>query len=81
MRYSIFKLAPHKWLVLSILSQIVLTAILIQIPSIREGFEIMKPSASDLAIILAFGVVVFLSMEVIKAIIRAKMPQGRRGPA
>jgi Ca2+-transporting ATPase len=52
MRYSIFKLAPHKWLVLSILSQIVLTIILIQIPSIREGFEINKPSFSDLEIML-----------------------------
>jgi len=81
MRYSIFKLAPHKWLVLSILSQVILTALLIQIPSIREGFEINIPSWSDLGIILGFGVIVFFSMEAIKAILRAKMPQGRRGPA
>jgi len=69
------------WLVLSILSQIVLTIILIQIPSIRDGFEINKPSFSDLEMILGFGVVVFFSMEIIKAILRAKMPQGRRGSA
>jgi hypothetical protein len=54
---------------------------LIQIPSIRDGFEINKPSFSDLEIILGFGVVVFFSMEIIKAIIRAKMPHGRKGSA
>jgi Ca2+-transporting ATPase len=81
MRYSIFKLAPHKWLVLSILSQVVLTAFLIQIPAIRRGFEINIPSFSDLGIILGFGVIVFFSMEAIKAILRAKIPQGRKGPA
>jgi len=81
MRYSIFKLPPHMWLVLAILSQVVLTIILIQIPSIRDGFEINKPSLSDLEIILGFGVVVFFSMEIVKAIIRARMRQGRRGSA
>jgi P-type Ca2+ transporter type 2C len=73
MRNSIFKLPPHLWLVLAILSQVVLTAILMQIPSIREAFGVSKPSASDLGIILAFGVVVFFSMEVIKVILRSKM--------
>jgi Ca2+-transporting ATPase len=73
MRYSIFKSPPHLWLILSILSQIVLTALLIQIPAMREAFGIDKPSASDLGLILGFGVVVFISMEVIKAILRSKM--------
>ena len=73
MRYSVFKSPPHMWLVLSILSQIILTALLIQIPSIRESFGIIKPSATDIEVILGFGVVVFISMEVIKAILRRKM--------
>ena len=73
MRYSIFKSPPHLWLILSILSQIVLTGLLIQIPAMREAFGIDKPSASDLGLILGFGVVVFISMEVIKAILRSKM--------
>jgi hypothetical protein len=55
-----------------------LTAVLIQIPSIRESFGIIKPSFSDLEMILGFGVVVFISMEVIKAILRRKMAVGRR---
>jgi Ca2+-transporting ATPase len=77
MRYSVFKSPPHMWLVLSILSQIILTALLIQIPSIRESFGIIKPSTSDIGVILGFGVVVFISMEVIKAILRKKMTVGR----
>ncbi len=78
MRYSVFKSPPHLWLVLSILSQIILTAVLIQIPSIRDSFGIIKPSTSDIGIILAFGVIVFISMEVVKAILRRKMVLTRR---
>ena len=78
MRYSVFKSPPHMWLVLAIISQIILTAVLIQIPSIRDSFGIIKPSFSDLEMILGFGVVVFISMEVIKAIIRRRMAVGRR---
>jgi Ca2+-transporting ATPase len=78
MRYSVFKSPPHMWLVLSIVSQIILTAVLIQIPSIRDSFGIIKPSGSDLQIILGFGVVVFISMEVVKAILRKKMAVGRK---
>jgi len=73
MRYSVFKLPPHMWLVISIISQLILTAVLIQIPSIRDAFGIIKPSATDIGIILAFGVVVFISMEVVKAFLRKKM--------
>ncbi len=78
MRYSIFKSPPHMWLVLSIVSQIILTAVLIQIPSIRESFGIIKPSSTDIEVILGFGIVVFISMEVIKAIIRKKMAVPRK---
>jgi Ca2+-transporting ATPase len=73
MRYSVFKSPPHMWLVISIISQIILTATLIQIPSIRDAFGIIVPSASDIGIILGFGVIVFISMEVVKAILRVKM--------
>jgi Ca2+-transporting ATPase len=78
MRYSVFKSPPHMWLVLSIVSQILLTVVLIQIPSIRDSFGIIKPSTSDIGIILAFGVIVFISMEVVKAILRRKMVLTRR---
>jgi len=78
MRYSVFKSPPHMWLVLSIISQIILTALLIQIRRYRDSFGIIKPSATDIEVILGFGVVVFISMEVIKAILRKKMAAARK---
>ena len=73
MRYSIFKAPPHKWLVLALVWEFALIAVLIQIPSVRDAFGIHKPSTTDIGIILAFGVIVFISMEVVKALLRKKM--------
>lgn len=80
MRYSVFKSPPHKWLILAIISQLVLTALLLQLPSIRNAFGILLPSFGDLELVLGFGVVVFISMEIMKAIIRRKMVFGRKIP-
>jgi Ca2+-transporting ATPase len=73
MRYSVFKTPPHRWLVISIISQLILTAVLMQIPSIRDSFGVIKPTSADLEIILGFGVIIFISMEIVKAVIRARM--------
>jgi Ca2+-transporting ATPase len=73
MRYSIFKAPPHLWLILAILSQIVLTSVLIQFPLIQDAFGITKPSFSMLSVIFGFGVVIFISMEIIKAVLRARL--------
>jgi P-type Ca2+ transporter type 2C len=78
MTYSIFKTPPHLWLILAILSQVVLTFILIQIPAIRDAFGIARPSFSCLKILAGFGIVVFISMEVIKAFLRRRMVAARR---
>lgn len=72
MRYSIFKAPPHKWLLIAIVWELILIAVLIQFQPVRDAFGIHKPSTSDLRIILSFGAVVFISMEVIKAILRRK---------
>jgi hypothetical protein len=78
MRYSILKAPPHKWLLLALLWEFALIAFLIQLPTVRDAFGIVKPSASDIGIILGFGVVVFISMEVLKAVLRRKMSAGRK---
>jgi Ca2+-transporting ATPase len=77
MRYSIFKAPPHKWLLLALLWEFVLIAVLVQLPFVRDAFGIIKPSGSDLGIIIGFGVVVFISMEVVKAVLRRRMAIGR----
>jgi len=73
MRYSIFKAPPHKWLLLALVWEFALIAFLIHLPTVRDAFGIRKPSLSDLELIIGFGVVVFISMEVVKAVLRAKM--------
>ncbi len=78
MLYSVFKLPPHKWLLVAIFWEIVLVAVLIQIGPVREAFGILKPGVRDLAIIAGFSGVVFFSMEVVKAILRRRMPMVNR---
>jgi len=80
MRYSIFKAPPHGWLILALVWEFALIAFLIQLPSVRDAFGITKPTAGDIGIILTFGVIVFISMEILKAILRKKMAVGRKMP-
>ena len=73
MKYSVFTAPPHKWLLIAIVWEILLVAVLIQIPSVRDSFGISRPSASDLGLILGFGMVVFISMEAVKAFLRRRL--------
>jgi len=58
--------------------ELLLIAVLIQFAAIRGAFGILMPSASDIGIILGIGLIVLISMEVVKAILRAKVGVGRR---
>jgi P-type Ca2+ transporter type 2C len=77
MRYSIFQAPPHMWLTVSIISQFILTAAVLQIPAVREAFGVTMPTLQTIGMILAFGVVVFISMEMIKVYLRRRLPVGR----
>jgi magnesium-transporting ATPase (P-type) len=70
MKYSIFKAPPHKWLIVAIAWEVIMIAVLIQFPSVLDAFGISIPSVTDLGIILALGAVIFISMEILKAILR-----------
>ena len=72
MRYSIFKVPPNKWLVAAIAWEMALILVLMQFSDIREAFGITMPETSDLMVILGFGVIVFISMEVVKMVIRRR---------
>ncbi len=74
LKYSIFQAPPHKSLVLSILGTLAFTAVLIQIPALREAFGIAVPAASDLGMIVALGLLVTITIEITKAVLRAKAP-------
>ncbi|NMC50847.1 MAG: cation-translocating P-type ATPase, partial [Desulfovibrio sp.] len=75
MRYSIFTAPPHKWLVAAIAWEALLIVVLIRFAPVREAFGITYPGLGDLGLILGFGVLVFLSMEAVKALIRRRAPQ------
>ncbi len=72
LKFSVFKVPPHKWLVAAIVSQFILIALLIQIPALRDSFGILKPSAPDLVMIIGFGAFVFATMEIVKLFLRKK---------
>ena len=81
LRFSVLEAPPHRWLVLAVLSQVVILAGLIQIPSIRESFGIIMPSFNMLALILGFSAFVFLAMEITKAFFRRRFSQGNERSA
>jgi Ca2+-transporting ATPase len=75
--HSVFKAPPHKWLVLAVIWELVMVAAIIQIPAVREAFGIAEPSFSDLALIMAFGIAIFLVIEVTKVVLRQTTPVGK----
>jgi Ca2+-transporting ATPase len=72
LKHSIFKAPPHGWLLLAISWEIVLVAALIQIPALREAFGIRFPSLAGLAIVTGISLVVLLSMEAFKTLLRRR---------
>lgn len=78
MRYTVFKARPHKWLVIAVASQIIQTVLILQIPAVKEAFGITSLALSDMWMILGFCGFVFLSMEVLKPILRKKMEAKQR---
>jgi Ca2+-transporting ATPase len=70
LRHSIFKSPPHKWLLLAIAWELVLLAVVIQFPVVRETFGIRMPTWSDAGMVLAVGALVMLAMELAKAYLR-----------
>jgi Ca2+-transporting ATPase len=72
LRYSILKAPPHGWLLLAITWELVLVAALIQIPALREAFGIRLPSFAGLGIVTGISIVVLLSMEAFKTVLRRR---------
>ena len=70
---SVLKAPPHKWLVIALVWEIVLVAVLIQIPGVRDAFGIGLPDWSELGLILAFGVLVMLIIEATKVLLRKQV--------
>ena len=77
LRYSLFQAPPHKWLLLAIGWEFLLIAGLVQWRPVREAFGIAMPTLWDLAAIVGLGVVVMISIEIVKAWLRAKAARAK----
>jgi Ca2+-transporting ATPase len=64
--HSIIEVRPHKWVILAVISQIVLTIILTLIPLTREALGIILPTNIDLAWVMVAAVETFVSIELLK---------------
>ncbi len=72
LRYSVFRAPPHKWLILAIGWELLLLAVLMQIPAVREAFGIGLPTLGTLGLVLAVGLFVLVVIELTKAVLRAR---------
>jgi Ca2+-transporting ATPase len=70
--FSIFQAPPHKWLLIALGWELLLVAVLIQIPAVREAFGIRLPAVSDLAVMAGFGLLVFSIIEITKVWLRRR---------
>ncbi len=80
-RYSVFKVPPHKWLLIALAWEIVILVVLLQFPTLLDTFGITKPSLEDIWIILGACVALTLGMESVKAILRRRPVSGKRRTA
>lgn len=78
MRYSVFKLPPHQWLLIAVVWEVIMLIALIQLPTFLDTLGINKPLASDLWIPLGACVVLTMWFEFLKLILRRKAVVERR---
>ncbi len=68
--FSIFTVPPHKWLVIALIWEVLLIALIVQLPAVRQAFGITLPSVADLVLISAIGLVVISLIEATKILLR-----------
>ena len=76
LRYSILEAPPHKWLIVAIVWELILIAVLLQFDAVREAFGINMPTWGDVGFVVAVGLGVMVTIEIVKVLLRR-----RGGPA
>jgi Ca2+-transporting ATPase len=69
LKHNIFKVKPHKFLLIVVLWEMVLIMILINIPIIREAFGITPIGMFEVWLIIVMCLITFFSVELTKAIL------------
>ena len=73
LRYSVIEAPPHKWLWIAIAWELVLVAVLLQFDAVRASFGIAMPAPGEVGLVLALGFAVFVSVELVKAVLRLRL--------
>jgi Ca2+-transporting ATPase len=68
--FSIFTVPPHKWLVIALAWELLLIAVILQVPAIRQAFGIVIPALADVILIAAIGLAVMAVIETTKVALR-----------
>jgi len=74
LRYSLFRLPPHGWLVGAVALSCAITFLALGIPSVKESFGVTGPDLQGMLIVLAVTIWVTFSTELTKLFIRRKIP-------
>jgi Ca2+-transporting ATPase len=74
LRYSVIEAPPHKWLWIAIGWELVLVVALLQFDSVRASFGIALPGPGEVGFVVALGAAVFVSVELVKAALRRRIP-------
>ncbi len=66
LRFPISKVRPHKWLVLSVVFEVILLLVLIEIPDVRNALSILNPTLADFAWAAAASAFTLIYIESLK---------------
>jgi len=66
LKYPIYKVKPHKGMVISVIMEIVLITILIMIPYTRDALQIAYPTSTDILWAISAGLISFVYIEIMK---------------
>ncbi|OGA19360.1 MAG: ATPase [Betaproteobacteria bacterium RIFCSPLOWO2_12_FULL_63_13] len=72
LRQSILKAPPHKWLVIAVVWELLLFAVLIHIPVVRQAFGIALPSGADVLMVLGVSAAVLIAIECAKLVLNKR---------
>jgi Ca2+-transporting ATPase len=68
--HSIFAVRPHRWVIIAVISQVVLTVALVLIPIARLALGMYLPTSSDILWILGSALETAISVELLKRFAR-----------
>jgi Ca2+-transporting ATPase len=77
LKYTLLDVKPHKLLVIAVLWEIVLALILLNVPAVLDAFGIAHPTMLLLGMAVGFGLIVLVSVEVMKHFLRTNSRQFR----